>query len=108
MTAAVALYNLERLKQLYVAGFQDTFLDNALRKIIDHQIARDEADLQRVNEELSQFEQQHGLASDEFWERFQAGEMADTVDFMEWNAFCKMRQRIMTRLQILQDENVDA
>ena len=107
MTAAVALYNLERLKQLYVAGFQDTFLDNALRKIIDHQIARDEADLQRIDKELSQFEQQHNLTSDEFWERFQAGKVADTADFMEWNAFCKMRQRIITRLQILQGEDID-
>jgi len=107
MTASISLYNLERLKQLYVAGFQDTFLDNALRKIIDHQIARDEADLQRIDKELSQFEQQHNLTSDEFWVRFQAGEMADTVDFMEWNTFCKMRQRIITRLQILQGENVD-
>lgn len=108
MTASIPLYNLERLKRLYVAGFQDTFLDNALRKIIDHQIARDEADLQRIDAELSQFEQQHGLTSDEFRERFQAGELVDTVDFMEWNAFCKMRQRIIARLQILQGENLDA
>lgn len=40
-------------------------------------------------------------ASDEFWQRFQAGQMADTADFMEWNVFCKMRQRIMARLNML-------
>ena len=107
MTASVALYDLERLKQLYIAGFQDTFLDNALRKIIDHQIARDEADLRRVHRELIKFEQQHGLTSDEFWEHFQAGQMADTADFMEWNAFCKMRQRLIARLHILRGEDSD-
>lgn len=107
MTVLVALYDLERLKQLYVAGFNDTFLDSALRKIVDHQIARDEADLRRVNEELTQFEQQYGLTSDEFWERFQAGHVADTADFMEWNAFCKMRRRIMARLSILRGEDAD-
>ena len=107
MTVSVVLHDLERLKQLYVAGFHDTFLDNALRKIIDHQIARDEVDLRRMDEELVQFEQQYGLTSDEFWERFQAGQMADTADFMEWNAFCKMRQRIMARLSILRGEGAD-
>jgi hypothetical protein len=101
MTVSTTLRDLDRLKQLYTAGFQDTFLDSALRKIIDSQIARDEADLRRVNEALEQFECQHGLSSDEFWRRFQSGQMADTADFMEWNAFCKMKQRIIARLRIL-------
>jgi DNA-binding MltR family transcriptional regulator len=107
MSESVVLYDLERLKRLYRAGFQDTFLDNALRKIIDHQITRDQEDLQQVNKILSQFEQQYGFASDEFWDRFQAGEMEDKADFMEWNVFCKMKQRIESRLQILQDEGID-
>lgn len=101
MAVSTALHDLQRLKQLYTAGFHDAFLDNALRKIIEHQTARDEADLRRVNEVLGQFERQYGLTSDEFWQRFQAGQMADTADFMEWNAFCKMRQRIISRLRIL-------
>lgn len=104
MDASVALHNLERLKQLYAAGFHDVFLDSALRKIIDHQVARDEADLRRVNEVLARFEHRYGLTSDEFWRRFQAGQMSDTVDFMEWNVFCKMRQRITSRLHILRGD----
>ena len=101
MTVSTTLHDLDRLRQLYTAGFHDTFLDSALRKIIDSQIARDEADLRRVNEALAQFEHQHGINSDEFWQRFQSGQMADTADFMEWNAFCKMKQRITARLRIL-------
>lgn len=101
MDALVALHDLECLRQLYTAELHDTFLDSALRKIIDHQITRDEADLQRVNEALAQFERQYELTSEEFWQRFQAGEMTDTADFMEWNIFCKMRQRILSRLHIL-------
>jgi len=101
MTVAASLHDLERLRQLYVAGFHDAFLDNALRRIIERQIDRDEADLQRVNAALAEFENRYGLTSDEFWRRFQAGQMADTADFMEWNVFCKMRQRILSRLRIL-------
>jgi hypothetical protein len=101
MTVSAAIHDLDRIRQLYSAGFSDLFLENALRRIVARQIARDQADLQRVNEALEQFQAQYGLTSDEFWQRFQAGQMPDTADFMEWNVFCKMRQRILTRLHIL-------
>jgi hypothetical protein len=94
---------LERLRLLYQAGFHDAFLDNALSKIVERQIARDEADLQQVNATLAQFEHQYDLATEIFAKRFQAGDLTDTADFMEWNAFCKMRQRLTARLNILRD-----
>jgi hypothetical protein len=95
------------LEQLCTAGFQDSFLDKALRKIISRQIALDEADLKRVNKELAEFERQYDLGSAVFWERFQAGQMEDTADFMEWNVFCKMRNRITSRLRILRGDESD-
>ena len=101
MANTIAFGNLERLQQLYTAGFQDTFLDNALRKVIERQLERDEADLQRVNEALAAFERQYSLHTDEFWQKYQSGQLVDSADFMEWNAFCKMRQRLTTRLKIL-------
>jgi hypothetical protein len=108
MATLVTVHDLERLKQLYTEGFYDRFLDSALRKIIDRQIARDEADLKRLNEVLAQFEHQHGLTSEEFWQRFQAGQVTDTAEFMEWNVFCKMRQRIASRLNILRGDGAHA
>ena len=102
MVVSTTINDINRLQRLYTSGFHDPFLDHAVRKIIDHQIARDRADLLENNETLVEFEQQYSLNSEEFWERFQLGQMADTIDFMEWNAFCRMRQRILERLQILQ------
>ena len=101
MSTTMTFHDLDRLEKLYTAGFQDSFLDNALRKIVARQIARDETDLQRINDTLGKFEQQYGLATDEFFQRFQAGQMPDTADMMEWNVVCKMKQRITARLQIL-------
>jgi hypothetical protein len=103
MTIA-AVDELDRLRHLYDSGFHDAFLDKALRKIIDHQIARDQADLQRVDEALAEFEARYGLSTTEFWEQYRAGQMADTADHTEWNALCKMRQRILARLSILRGE----
>ena len=104
MTTTAILEDFKRLEQLYAKGFHDTFLDSALRKIIERQIARDEADLKRVNEGLAEFERQYGLTSTEFWQRFQAGQMDNTADFMEWNVLCKMQQRVASRLSILRGD----
>lgn len=96
-----ATRELDVLRELYTAGLQDNFLDSALRKIIESLIARSEMELQRVRGELERLEQQYGMRPDEFWQQYQAGKMPDTADFMEWNAFYKMRQRITSRLNIL-------
>jgi hypothetical protein len=108
MTVTTPLQDLRRLERFYNAGFQNRFLDAALRKIVSHQIERDEADLARVEAVLGEFEQRYGLSSTEFWQRYQAGQMPDEADFMEWNAFCKMRQRLVERLHILRGDQVDA
>lgn len=102
MDKVSTLEELDRLKQLYVSGFQDAFLENALHKVIERQIARDEADLQRINGVIAQFEQEHGMSSAEFQGRYEAGQMADDADLMEWSVFLKMRQRVQSRLGLLQ------
>lgn len=104
MTAATTTGNLDRLQRLYMSGYGDRFLDNALRKIVDRQIARDEADLARIEEELRGFETRYGMTSDQFWQQYQRGQLNDTEDFTEWNVFFKMRQRILTRLGILYEQ----
>lgn len=104
MSVATTLPELKQLEQLYGAGFQDPFLDNALRKILSRQTARDGTDLDRVSAVLAEFEQQYGMDSEQFWRRYQAGELGDEADWVEWNAFCKMKDRLQRRLQILQGD----
>ena len=107
MESSVLLHNLDNLQRLCASGFQSGFLDNALRRIIERQIAQDEADLLKASEGLVELESQYGLSSEEFCRRFQAGEMNDTADYMEWNILCKARQRITARLRILQGDKAD-
>ncbi|NJN65345.1 MAG: hypothetical protein HC884_00845 [Chloroflexaceae bacterium] len=84
-------HHIERLRRRYLDGFHDDFLDRALHKIVQPQIAQDEANLSPITRVLQAFEQQYHLTSDEFWSRFQAGQMADTADNMEWyHPFSKM------------------
>lgn len=92
---------VDRLQHLYASGYRNEFVDTAVRKIIDHQIVRDQADLAEVSAVLQAFEKQYGMASALFWTAFQNGELEDTADFMEWNAFCHMEKRLLERLTIL-------
>ena len=102
-----AQQSLQALARLYRAGFQSAYLNSILHRALRHQIRRDEADLARINAALAEFEQKYGLTSDEFCQRFQTGQMSDAAEFMEWNVFCRMRQRILSRLNILGGDGGD-
>ena len=99
-----AVEDIERLSEFYEAGYHDAFLDNAVRKIIERQIARDEADLAGIEHDLAEYEARYGMTSDDFWRQYQAGQLEDSAEFMEWSVFCKMRQRLIAHLQILRGD----
>ena len=84
------LQKIRSLEQIYIKGYEDSFLDNALQKIISHQLSRDQADLQVLQQDLAELERKYRISSEAFYERFQAGQMSDKADFMEWNALYKM------------------
>ena len=97
----VILEKIRGLEQIYIKGYEDSFLDNALQKIISHQLARDQADLWVLQRDLAELERRYGISSEEFYGRFQAGQMSDEADFMEWNALYKMATKLRNRLSIL-------
>lgn len=104
----IPLQTLEKLTRFYEAGYQNPLVDQALNKILTHQITRDEADLKRVTEHLKQLETQYNMSSEEFRSRYQSGKLEDSADFVEWSAFYNMRQRILERLHILRGEDINA
>lgn len=53
-------------------------------------------DLLELAEDLRNFEQKYGMASDEFFQKFHAGQMGDELDFFEWS-FCVKAYRHMRK-----------
>ena len=100
------LQKIRSLEQIYIKGYEDSFLDNALQKIISHQLSRDQADLQVLQQDLAEMERKYGISSEAFYERFQAGQMSDEADFMEWNALYKMTTKLRNRLGILHGQRI--
>ncbi|HEY9851776.1 MAG TPA: hypothetical protein V6D28_20050 [Leptolyngbyaceae cyanobacterium] len=41
---------------------------------------------------LKIFENQYNMSSDDFYQRFRAGELGDGIDFFEWSVFYEMRK----------------
>ena len=101
MAISSPLDALRNLEQLYERGFRDAVTDAALLRVASSQAARDEAVLRDLERDLSELEQQYEMSSEEFFQRWQAGEMADTADFMDWNALYQMAREVRQRLELL-------
>lgn len=44
----------------------------------------------KIEQKLQDFEQKYQMKSEEFYRRFQAGELGDSMDFFEWNTYHEM------------------
>lgn len=61
-------------------------VDSALNKLIVYQLAKYRRHIDQVNYELRKFEDSYHMSSEEFYEKFEAGELGDEGDFFEWSS----------------------
>ncbi len=97
---------LEKLKCLeaYVATdstVADSVLDKALTKLLAREQTRMGRLIQRLQQQLKQFEQTYHLLSQEFYARYNRGEMDDDMDFIEWAATLEMLANAEKRMTLL-------
>ena len=97
------LATLRNLEPLYTQGFRDQVTDSALLKVAMSQVARDESALRDIERDLAELEQQYQMSSEVFYRRWQAGELGDAADFMDWNALYQMACQVRERLNVLRD-----
>ncbi|GAP98906.1 hypothetical protein [Leptolyngbya sp. NIES-2104] len=45
---------------------------------------------QSLEERLKKFEEAYQMPSEQFYQKFQAGELGDSIDFFEWNTYYEM------------------
>ena len=101
---ATTLGRLRVLERLYAQGYTDEVVDLTVRKLVEHQIQKDEAQLAGLSEDLARFEQRYGMNSADFFARYQAGQMGDDADVFEWNALYKMHTRLADALKSLRSQ----
>jgi hypothetical protein len=99
--AVVTLQRLRVLEQLYEQGYQDDIIDMTVQKLLEHQVQKDESQLHQLKTELTKYQQQFGMTSEVFAEKYQAGQMGDDSDVFEWHVLYKMYTRLCEQLKIL-------
>jgi hypothetical protein len=104
MTVVGTLGRLRALERLYAQGHTDEVVDLTVRKLLEHQIQKDEAQLAELHEDLANFEGRYAMTSADFHTRYQAGQMGDDADVFEWNALYKMQSRLADAVNTLRGQ----
>jgi len=96
------LDQLQYLEALYRQGYRSDTIDRSLDKIIALERAAASREYTDLRERLQAFETRYQMASEDFYQRFRAGEMGDTMDVVEWSVFYEMWEAVRVRLALLE------
>ncbi len=97
---------LEKIRRLeeYLA-LNNSNIDPVFETTIDKLLIREHNRLielkTRLTNELSEFEKQYDLESDDFYQQYEEGELGDVMDFVEWAATVEMVTNVRRRLELL-------
>jgi hypothetical protein len=105
MAITSVLDKLQALTNLYEKGYQSHLLEQSLTKIIDLEKENTLKKMQDLMTKLQIYEEKYQLSSEQFYQQFMAGELGDTIDFVEWSIFYDMYQEAQSRLEALQSLN---
>jgi len=101
---STVLSKVKRLEE-YMASTNASSLDKVLELTIDKLLDRETSRLitqkARLEQQLADFERRYSLSSEEFYEKFERGELGDAMDFVEWSATYEMATNLRCQLSIL-------
>jgi hypothetical protein len=91
------------LEKLYQQGQASDVVELALEKLFAYELHATQKQLIQLEQDLAGFEERYELTSDAFYTRFQAGELGDGMDFVEWASLFQMTQRLRERVGLLKE-----
>lgn len=92
------------LVQLCERGQASELVERVLERLLAYETGVCRAQLGQLQSDLAELEARHGLSSDEFYRRYQAGQTDDRMDYVEWASLVQMRDNLHERLRILTGE----
>lgn len=78
-----------------------------VKTTLQKEINRLKEKINSLNKHLESYEHKFGYSSDEFSKKFDNGELGDDQIFFEWFADLETRNRIVTRLSLLEKVKLD-
>jgi hypothetical protein len=96
---------LKTLGKLVELGGEDPIIDQTITKLLDYATERHQKDLEDIAAKLRAIEEQFGMTSDLFSQKFQRGELGDDEVFFRWHALVEMQRRVAQRLALLRADS---
>lgn len=93
---------VQTLEKLYAQGQISDVIDLALEKLLAYELGETRQQLAQLEQDLTEFERRYDLSSETFYARFQAGEMGDAMDFVDWASLHQMAERLRQRIRLLE------
>ncbi|MBI4746681.1 MAG: hypothetical protein HY786_09145 [Deltaproteobacteria bacterium] len=93
---------IRKIGKIFEKGLQDEYLSRSIGKIIEHEREITTQDIQSLKKDLERFEGRYNMLSDDFFRRFEKGELGDKEDYFEWSALFQMHRRAMERFEMLE------
>lgn len=106
---AAILEKIQRLEQYvqFTNGHVDRALEDTIDKVLDRERRRLLRQQSRLKSQISHFEAHYGWTSQEFYPRFERGELGDDMDFIEWSATIEMTENLHHTIELLGEKNVE-
>lgn len=60
-------------------------VENTLAKVVSFQLSKYRNSIDQINRELEKFETAYKMSSEQFYQKFEAGQLGDDEDFFEWS-----------------------
>ncbi|MDP2647264.1 MAG: hypothetical protein Q8P24_20210, partial [Desulfobacterales bacterium] len=95
---------IKNIGRIFEKGLQDEYLSRSIGKIIEHERDKTLREIEAFGRDLVRFEDTYHITSNEFFERFEKGELGDSEDYFEWSAIVQMHRRSTERLAMLEGE----
>lgn len=93
---------IQTIEKIFDKGLQDEYLSRSIGKIIEYEMEKTSKDIQLLKKDIKLFESKYNMPSNEFFDRFERGELGDKEDFFEWAALFQMNRRSVERLKMLE------
>ena len=89
------------LEMLYAQGQASDVTDLALEKLMAYELSETQQQLVQLQKDLGEFEQRYALSSESFYAHFQAGQLGDAMDYVDWASLYQMAERLRQRIILL-------
>jgi vacuolar-type H+-ATPase subunit D/Vma8 len=103
-TPTLTAERLRALAEIYEQGQVSDLMDRTLAKLLRQEADACHVQLRQLQADLREFEQKYQRSSAEFYQQFQAGQIGDAMDYVEWASLIQMADNLTKRLRLLGGE----